>query len=238
MRLYPAIDIRNGKCVRLRQGSFADVTVYNDDPVSVAAEWKAQGAEYIHVVDLDGAQAGRSVNLGIIRSIAETTGLPVQTGGGIRSLDNIRDRLDAGVTRVIIGTKAVNEPEFVAEAIAKFGADRIVVGLDGRGGIAATAGWEQESGIEILDLAQKFETMGVRTIVYTDISRDGMLTGPDIEYTEKLVNETGIDIIASGGVSSGFDLERLEDIRVEGAILGKSLYEGRIILKDEIAKRR
>lgn len=236
MRLYPAIDIRGGKCVRLRQGKFDNVTVYNDDPVSVAMEWKAQGAEYIHVVDLDGAQAGNAANLDIIGHIAESTGLPVQTGGGIRTLDDIRARLDAGAQRVIIGTVAVQNPQFVADAIARFGAEHIVVGLDGKGEKAAVRGWEEESDKSILDLAVEFDKMGVRTIVYTDISRDGMLSGPNIIYTEKLVNETGLDIIASGGVAEPCDLGRLEEIGVEGVILGKSLYEGTIVLKNEIEK--
>ena len=238
MRLYPAIDIRNGKCVRLKQGDFNEVTVYNEDPVAVAKMWAEAGAEYIHVVDLDGALAGSAVNLKVIGDIAKQTGLPVQTGGGIRTLENIKDRLDAGVARVIIGTKAVTNPEFVAEAIEKFGADKIVVGLDGRGGMAATHGWEAESDKSIIDLARDFAKMGAKTIVYTDISRDGMLSGPDITYTEKLVNETGIDIIASGGIARPGDLEIIEEIGAEGAILGKSLYEKKIDLKTEIDKRR
>lgn len=238
MRLYPAIDIKNGKAVRLKQGDFNAQTVYDDDPVAVAKRWAEAGAEYIHVVDLDGALAGSAVNLKVIGDIVRTTGLPVQTGGGIRTLDNIRDRLDAGVTRVIIGTKAVTDPQFVAGAIKEFGADRIVVGLDGRGGKAATHGWESESDKSILELACDFAKMGVKTIVYTDISRDGMLCGPDIEYTAKLVKETGIDIIASGGISAPSDLDDAEKIGAEGAILGKSLYEKKIDLAAEINKRR
>jgi len=238
MKLYPAIDIRNGKCVRLRQGRFDELTVYNDDPVAAALEWKKQGAGYIHVVDLDGAKAGDSSNIAVIGKIAEATGLPIQTGGGIRSLDNIKQRLDAGVARVIIGTKAVNEPEFVAEALLRFGAERIVVGLDGRGEAAATYGWEQDSSSTILDLACRFAGMGVETIVYTDITRDGMLSGPNFEYTKKLIDNTGIDIIASGGIAESSDLTKLEKIGAAGAILGKSLYEGRISLAEETAKRR
>ncbi len=238
MRLYPAIDIRNGKCVRLRQGRFDELTVYNDNPVDAALEWKRQGAEYIHVVDLDGAKAGDSSNIGVIRKIAEATGLPIQTGGGVRSIENIRERLDAGAARVIIGTKAVKEPEFVEQALLEFGADRIVIGLDGRGEAAAIYGWEQESTSTILELACKFAGMGVGTIVYTDISRDGMLSGPNFDYTKKLITETGIDIIASGGIASSADLNKLERIGAAGAILGKSLYEGRISLEKETAKHR
>ena len=236
MKLYPAIDIKDGKCVRLRQGDFDKVTVYGEDPLVAAREWKSQGADRIHVIDLDGARSGESSNLRIIRNIADETGLFIQTGGGIRSVEAIRARLDAGVSRVIIGTRAVNEPEFVRQAIELFGADRIVVGLDGHEEYASVAGWEQDSDKTILDLARGFETMGVKTIIYTDISRDGMLTGPNIMYTEKLINETGIDIIASGGIGSDLDLELLEEIGAAGAVLGKSLYEGKINLHDAVLK--
>ncbi|MCR5768394.1 MAG: 1-(5-phosphoribosyl)-5-[(5-phosphoribosylamino)methylideneamino]imidazole-4-carboxamide isomerase [Lachnospiraceae bacterium] len=234
MKLYPAIDIKGGKCVRLKQGDFDQVTVYNEDPVIVAKEWKAQGADCIHVIDLDGARSGESPNLKIIGDIIRETGLYIQTGGGIRSIEAIRSRLDVGVGRVIIGTRAVREPEFVREAIETFGAERIVVGLDGHEEYAAVAGWEEDSDKTILDLAQGFEKMGVKTIIYTDISRDGMLGGPNIIYTERLINETNIDIIASGGIGSPLDLELLEEIGAAGAILGKSLYEGRINLREAL----
>ena len=234
MKLYPAIDIKGGKCVRLKQGDFDQVTVYNEDPVIVAKEWKAQGADCIHVIDLDGARSGESPNLKIIGDIIRETGLYIQTGGGIRSIEAIRSRLDVGVGRVIIGTRAVREPEFVRESIETFGAERIVVGLDGHEEYAAVAGWEEDSDKTILDLAQGFEKMGVKTIIYTDISRDGMLGGPNIIYTERLINETNIDIIASGGIGSPLDLELLEEIGAAGAILGKSLYEGRINLREAL----
>ena len=234
MKLYPAIDIKGGKCVRLKQGDFDQVTIYNEDPVIVAKEWKAQGADCIHVIDLDGARSGESPNLKIIGDIIRETGLYIQTGGGIRSIEAIRSRLDVGVGRVIIGTRAVREPEFVREAIETFGAERIVVGLDGHEEYAAVAGWEEDSDKTILDLAQGFEKMGVKTIIYTDISRDGMLGGPNIIYTERLINETNIDIIASGGIGSPLDLELLEEIGAAGAILGKSLYEGRINLREAL----
>lgn len=238
MKIYPAIDIIDGRCVRLRQGSFDDVTVYRDDPAEVAEEFMKQGAEYIHVVDLDGAKKGHDVSAPIIRRIVESTGLPVQTGGGIRSLEDIRFKLSTGIARVIIGTMAVKEPQFVKDAIKAFGAERIVVGLDGRGGIAAINGWEQQSTADIISLACSFADMGVKTIVYTDISRDGMLIGPDVEYTARLVKETGIDIIASGGIGSPDDLAQLDTIGVEGAITGKAIYEGKINLREEILKRK
>ena len=238
MRIYPAIDIRGGKCVRLRQGVFADMTVYNDDPVKVALDFKEKGAEYIHVVDLDGALEGYGVNAKVISDIARETGLPVQTGGGIRSLNNIEKKLQAGVARVIIGTKAVKEPEFVREAIENFGAEHIVAGLDGRNGKAAVAGWEKESESDIIELALRFKEYGLLTVVYTDISRDGMLSGPDYDYTTRLVNETGLDIIASGGVGSEEDIDRIAEKGVEGVITGKAIYEGRINLERVLSKYR
>ncbi len=232
MRIYPAIDIRGGKCVRLRQGVFDDMTVYGENPVAVALGFKEAGAKYIHVVDLDGALAGHGVNNAVISEIAKATGLPIQTGGGIRTLENIEDKLNAGVTRVIIGTKAVKEPEFVDEAIKAFGADRIVAGLDGKNGKAAVAGWEKDSDIEIVDLALHLKEYGLKTVVYTDIARDGMLTGPNFEYTSRLVKETGLDIIASGGVGSAEDIAAIEKAGVEGVITGKAIYEGKINLKE------
>lgn len=236
MRIYPAIDIRGGKCVRLRQGLFDDMTVYYENPVEVALGFREAGARYIHVVDLDGALAGRSVNTEVIANIAKETGLPVQTGGGIRSLRNIEDKLNAGVARVIIGTKAVKEPEFVAEAIREFGAEHIVAGLDGKNGKAAVSGWEKDSDLEIIELAFQLKMYGLKTVVYTDIARDGMLTGPNFEYTQKLVEKTGLDIIASGGVGSAEDIDAIEKAGVEGVITGKAIYEGRINLKEVLAK--
>ncbi|MBR4344843.1 MAG: 1-(5-phosphoribosyl)-5-[Lachnospiraceae bacterium] len=236
MRIYPAIDIRGGKCVRLRQGVFADMTVYNDDPVKVALGFKEKGAEYIHVVDLDGALEGYSVNAKVISDIARETGLPVQTGGGIRTLNNIEKKLQTGVARVIIGTKAVKEPEFVKEAIENFGAEHIVAGLDGRNGRAAVSGWEKESDMDIIELALQFKGYGLKTVVYTDISRDGMLTGPDFDYTSRLVSETGLDIIASGGVGSEDDIDRIAEKGVEGVITGKAIYEGKINLERVLKK--
>ena len=236
MTIYPAIDIRGGKCVRLRQGVYADMTVYNENPVEVAMGFKKSGASYIHVVDLDGALEGYSVNAEVISEIARETGLPVQTGGGIRSLENIETKIKAGVARVIIGTKAVKEPEFVKTAIENFGAERIVAGLDGRNGKAAVSGWEKESGMDIIELAGLFKSYGLKTVVYTDISRDGMLSGPDYEYTHRLVKETGLDIIGSGGISSEEDIDRIAEIGVEGVITGKAIYEGKIDLKRVLSK--
>lgn len=238
MRILPAIDLKNGRAVRLKKGNYDDMTVYSDDPVSIAEGFKRMGAEMIHVVDLDGARTGDGINEQMIRRIVDATGLKVETGGGIRSLDNIAAKLEAGATRVIIGTMAVREPEFVGRAIERFGAERIVVGLDGRGGKAATEGWEKDSTTEILELALRFREMGALTVIYTDISRDGMLCGPDLEYTERLVKETGMEIVASGGVGCSEDLRAVERTGAQGVIVGKAYYEGRIDLEREIADRK
>ena len=192
----------------------------------------------IHVVDLDGALEGYSVNAEVISKIANETGLPVQTGGGIRTLENIETKINAGVQRVIIGTKAVKEPMFMKAALEKFGTDRIVAGLDGKFGRAAVSGWEKESEFDIIDLALKFKEYGLKTVVYTDISRDGMLTGPDYDYTARLVRETGLDIIASGGVGSEEDIDKIAEKGVEGVITGKAIYEGKIDLEKVLAKYR
>lgn len=234
MRLYPAIDIKNGQCVRLRQGKFGDVLVYSNTPAEIAEEWEQNGASFIHLVDLDGALVGHSVNDDVIREIASKVKIPIQVGGGIRSIKDIEYKLNLGVTRVIIGTKAVENPQFIKEAIKNFGANRIVVGIDAKNGMVAIQGWEKLSNYNAVSLAMEMKDMGVRTIIYTDISKDGMLMGPNIEHTKDMVDITGLDIIASGGVSSMKDLERLHDIHVEGAIIGKALYEKRIDLKNAI----
>lgn len=230
MILYPAIDIRNGQCVRLRQGQFHDAEVYSHSPVKIAKLWEAQGASHIHIVDLDGALAGRSMNEDVIRDIVSSVNIPVQTGGGIRTIKDIETKLSLGVSRVIIGTKAVENPQFVKEAIACFGPDRIVVGIDAKQGMVAIQGWEKVSNYKAVSLALEMKEYGVKTIVYTDITRDGMLLGPNIEHTEEIVRITGLSVIASGGVASMKDLESVYQIPVAGVIIGKALYENRIDL--------
>lgn len=230
MILYPAIDIRNGQCVRLRQGQFHDAEVYSHSPVKIAKLWEAQGASHIHIVDLDGALAGRSMNEDVIRDIVSSVGIPVQTGGGIRTIKDIETKLSLGVSRVIIGTKAVENPQFVKEAIACFGPDRIVVGIDAKQGMVAIQGWEKVSNYKAVSLALEMKEYGVKTIVYTDITKDGMLLGPNIEHTEEIVRITGLSVIASGGVASMKDLESVYQIPVAGVIIGKALYENRIDL--------
>lgn len=234
MQLYPAIDIKNGQCVRLRQGQFHDIEVYSNTPSKVGKNWEVQGASYIHLVDLDGALAGHSVNDDAIRGIVENVTIPTQVGGGIRTIKDIENKLNLGVTRVIIGTKAVENPAFVKEAINAFGSERIVVGIDAKNGMVAIAGWEKVSNYNAVTLALEMKECGVKTIVYTDIAKDGMLQGPNIEHTKMLVEATGIDIIASGGITSLKDLETLRGINVQGAIIGKALYENRMDLKDAI----
>ena len=236
MILFPAIDIKNGQCVRLKQGLFHEVEVYSEHPERVAAYFEEQGASFIHIVDLDGALAGHSVNEEVIRKIVKTVSVPVQVGGGIRTLENIRAKLDLGVNRVIIGTKAVENPDFVKEAIDTFGAEHIVVGIDAKNGMVATDGWEKVSEFDAVPLALRMKELGVKTIVYTDIAKDGMLAGPNLEQTRKMVEETGLDIVASGGVSSMKDLEDLYAIPVYGSIIGKAIYEKRVTLSDAVNK--
>ncbi|MGL6221371.1 MAG: 1-(5-phosphoribosyl)-5-[(5-phosphoribosylamino)methylideneamino]imidazole-4-carboxamide isomerase [Lacrimispora sphenoides] len=234
MQLYPAIDLKDGQCVRLKQGEFKEITVYSQKPEEVAALWQSQGATFLHLVDLDGALAGRSVNEKVIKKIADTVSMPIELGGGIRSEEAIESMLSLGVARVIIGTKAVENPEFIRDMVKKFGQDRIVAGVDAKDGMVAVEGWEKISGITASELCNRMKEYGVRHIVYTDISRDGMLTGPNVEYTKKLTEETGMDIIASGGMSSMEDLRQLYRAGVRGAIIGKALYEKRIDLKEAI----
>jgi phosphoribosylformimino-5-aminoimidazole carboxamide ribotide isomerase len=234
MKLFPAIDIKNGQCVRLRQGSFQDILVYSDIPLKIAKQWEASGASFIHIVDLDGALVGHSVNDEVIKAIVSEVNIPVQVGGGIRTIMDIESKLDLGVERVIIGTKAVKDPAFIKEAITTFGSKRIVIGIDAKDGMVAIEGWEKVSNYQAVTLALEMKKYGVKTIVYTDISKDGMLQGPNIAHTKEMVQTTGLNIIASGGVSSLKDLEMLEEIDVYGAIIGKALYENRIDLKKAV----
>lgn len=234
MQLYPAIDLKDGNCVRLTQGLFEQAKIYSHTPADIAREWENQGATFLHLVDLDGALAGRSVNEPAIRSILKAVSIPVQIGGGIRSRDGVASMLDLGVKRVIIGTKAAKNPEFIGEVVEEFGTDCIVAGIDAKDGKVAIEGWEKLSCLSALDLCKKMKDFGVQHIVYTDISRDGMLTGPNVPATKELTRETGLDIIASGGVSSMEDLRRLYEEGIKGAIIGKALYEKRIDLLEAI----
>ncbi|WP_423823082.1 1-(5-phosphoribosyl)-5-[(5-phosphoribosylamino)methylideneamino]imidazole-4-carboxamide isomerase [Salinisphaera sp. SPP-AMP-43] len=233
MLLIPAIDIKNGQCVRLRQGDMHDVTVFDDDPVAMAQRWIDEGADRIHVVDLDGAKAGYPVNDRVIGDIVDAAGsIPVQVGGGIRDEAAIETYLERGVEYVIIGTRAVSEPHFVADIGVEF-PRRIIVGLDARDGMVATDGWSKLSNHTVTDLAQQFEADGVVAIIHTDISRDGMMQGLNVEATRALAAELTIPVIASGGVTDMTDIDALltaEADGVAGAILGRSIYEGTLDL--------
>lgn len=230
MLLIPAIDLQDGRCVRLRQGDLDDATIFSEDPAAIATQWLDQGARRLHLVDLNGAVAGKPKNQGAIKSIIAAVGgdVPVQIGGGIRDLGTIERYLDAGITYVIIGTAAVKDPGFLHDACSAFPGS-IIVGLDARDGKVATDGWSKLTRHDVLDLARKFEDYGCEAIIYTDIGRDGMLSGVNIEATVKLAQHVRIPIIASGGVTDLRDIEALcavEEEGVEGAILGRSLYEG------------
>lgn len=229
MLIIPAIDLKDGECVRLRQGRMDDSTVFSDDPIATARRWVDAGCRRLHLVDLNGAFAGKPVNGELVAAIAaEWPQLPVQIGGGIRSLDTIEHYLDAGVRYVIIGTKAVEQPEFVAEACREF-AGHIVVGLDAQDGKVATDGWAKVSDVLATELAKRFEDDGVSSIVYTDISRDGMMQGVNVEATLTMARASGIPVIASGGITDMADIEALGKVAGEGilgAITGRAIYEG------------
>jgi len=229
MLLIPAIDLKEGKCVRLRQGRMEDDTVFSEDPVAVAGRWVAAGAKRIHLVDLDGAFAGKPVNADIIHAIVQAyPDVSVQIGGGIRDEDTVQAYLEAGVEYVIIGTKAVNEPHFVSD-LAKEYPRRIIVGLDAKDGKVAVDGWSKLSKHDVIDLAKHFEADGVEAIIYTDISRDGMMQGVNVEATARLARAIKIPVIASGGITNMDDIRALSEVAHEGimgAITGRAIYEG------------
>ncbi|MFZ9734712.1 MAG: 1-(5-phosphoribosyl)-5-[(5-phosphoribosylamino)methylideneamino]imidazole-4-carboxamide isomerase [Burkholderiaceae bacterium] len=231
MQLIPAIDLKDGRCVRLRQGDLADATIFSDQPADMASQWIAQGARRLHVVDLNGAVAGRPKNEPALREIIKAAGdIPVQVGGGIRDLETIERMLDDGVSYAVIGTAAVKNPGLLKDACAAF-MGHIIVSIDAKDGRVATDGWSKLSGHEVVDLARKFEDDGVEAILYTDIGRDGMLTGVNLEATVRLAQSVRIPIIASGGVAGIEDIKQLcavEPEGVMGAILGRALYEGRL----------
>lgn len=233
MKILPAIDIRNGQAVRLFKGDFNQETVVNPDVLGQARIFADAGVQFIHVVDLDGALDGRATNRDLIAALKVATGLGVEVGGGIRTLEQIKDYLMVGIDRVIIGSMAVKNPDFVKEALEQFGADKIVVGIDAKDGFVATEGWLETSTVDYISLAKEMEKMGVQLFVYTDVDRDGTLTGPNFEHYERLVAElTTAKVIASGGIAELSDLTKLQEIGVAGTIVGKAYYNGNISLEE------
>ncbi len=236
MIIFPAVDIRGGKCVRLLQGDYSKETVYSETPEEEALKWQNEGGEFLHLVDLDGAKEGHPVNLEAVERICKAINIPCELGGGIRNFKDAEAVLNTGVSRIILGTVACESPTLVEQLIEKFGAERIVVGIDAKNGKAATRGWLEATELDAVELAVKFSEMGVVRIIYTDIATDGMLSGPNCEAVANLCNKVkGCKIVASGGVSSVKDVKALKALNkenLEGAIVGKALYDGRVTLKE------
>ncbi len=235
MEVMPAIDLRGGRCVRLRQGDFQRETVFSDDPLAMARQWQEQGGLRLHLVDLDGAATGKPAHLAIISSITAALEIPVQVGGGIRSADTARAWLDAGAERVVIGTAAVRDPNMVQAVCRERGPESIVISIDARDGMVVLQGWTEISEISVLELAHRMAELGAARLLYTDIARDGMLTGPDLETNGLLVRETGMAVLASGGVASVQDIQRLASTGVEGVVVGRALYTGAISLPEALS---
>ena len=235
MEVIPAIDLIDGRCVRLYQGDYSRETVYSDDPVEVALRWERLGARRIHVVDLDGARAGSPQNLDVIRRIADKVRLPVQMGGGVRTIESVREVLDSGVDRVMLGTVAVRDPDIVTSACERFGSDSVIVAIDSRDGNVAVSGWTDGSETSATDLIRLMMDAGVRTFLCTDISRDGTLTGPDYDLMRSLVAIAGNGVIAAGGIASISHLTKLASIGVGGAVIGRALYTGDIDLAEAVS---
>ncbi len=233
MKIYPAIDIKDGNCVRLLKGRFDQVTVYGDNPAEMALKWEKEGGEFIHVVDLDGAKHGHGVNAAIITEICKSVNVPVQTGGGIRTMEDIEKKLALGVSRVIIGTSAVKDEDFVRNAVERYG-DKIVIGIDAKDGKVAVEGWEEVSEFGAVEFAKKMESLGVKTVIYTDIATDGTLAGPNIAAMREMVENVSLDVIASGGVGNIEHIKALIPTGVEGVIVGKALYTDSVKLADAI----
>lgn len=233
MLIFPAIDLYEGKAVRLLRGDYNQMTVYSDNPIEMLKDFEAQDASCIHVVDLEGAKSGTTPNLELIRSLKEQTSLFMEVGGGIRNMETVKKYMDAGVNRVILGTAAVKDPAFAEEAVKIYG-DKIAVGVDIKDGEVAIHGWTESSGLDAFNFCKKMQTMGIKTLICTDISKDGAMQGTNHELYKRLSEELNLQIVASGGVSSMEDVTRLAALDLYGAIIGKAYYTGAIVLKDAI----
>ncbi len=233
MIIYPAIDIIGGECVRLSQGSYSQVTVFSSSPVDVAKKWEALGAQYLHVVDLDGARSGKSENQTVIEDICKALSIPVQVGGGIRSIETIEKLLDLGVSRLILGTSAVQNQQLLKYALKSY-SEKVAIGIDAKQGMVAISGWEETSNLKAIEFAKTVEALGAKTIIYTDIARDGMLSGPNLPAMTEMAKAVSIDVIASGGVSSLGDIKALRSTGVKGVIVGKALYTGDVDLVEAL----
>lgn len=231
MNIFPAIDIKNGKCVRLVQGDFAKLENYGDDPVAMAEKWVSQGAKGLHIIDLDGALMGEAVNKKLIMDMISAVNVPIQFGGGVRDMKYAEEMIDAGVTRVILGTSALSNKKFLKEAIQTYG-DKIAVSMDAKNGYIAVKGWTELTDVTAADLAIELESYGLHTVVYTDISKDGMMAGPNFEEIGNMQNRIKSNLIASGGISTSADVKKLEEMGIYGCVIGKALYTGGITLED------
>lgn len=229
MVIYPAIDIKDRACVRLVQGSYNNMTIYEKNPVKVALKWESMGAEILHLVDLDGARDGLRINQSVIKKIADEVRIPVQIGGGIRDTEGVETYLNMGVSKVIVGTAAIKNPQWLKEIIQEYD-DRIIVSIDAKKGFIATDGWESISKIRAVEYIKELKSFGLKRIVYTDIEKDGMLEGPNFNIYQELKDEVDIEIIASGGITSLEDIQRLKEIGLYGSIIGKALYDGKLNL--------
>lgn len=228
--IYPAIDLLGGQCVRLRQGDYNQVTVYHDDPIAMAQSFRDAGAAWLHVVDLDAARSGVPAQVDLIRAISRATGLLVQTGGGIRTLDHLETLLASGIARAVLGTAAVKNRPMIEQVLKRY-PDRVAIGIDARDGEVSIDGWTHGSGLPALEFAQTMEALGARTIVFTDIARDGMMVGPATDRVQELVEKTGLALIASGGIGTYADIEAVRQTGAAGVIVGKAIYEGTVSLR-------
>jgi phosphoribosylformimino-5-aminoimidazole carboxamide ribotide isomerase len=233
MQVIPAIDVRGGRCVRLRQGDFDRETIFGDDPAAMAARWESEGATRIHLVDLDGAKAGHSINVDAVRSILDRVGVPCQLGGGIRDEATIAAWLESGIERVVVGTQALRDPDWFGHMAGAY-PDRLLLGLDARDGHVATGGWLETSDVVALNLARRFDSLPIAGIVYTDIARDGTLEGPNLAAIAAMARAVRSPVIASGGVGTLEDLHRLAELPIAGCIVGRALYEGRFTLRSAL----